>query len=804
MTDSIQLAFRTALSVADPATADALAERMQPRLLRALAHRFGLPKRMVEELLGGDARQMRAALTIDPGEWLLGAAELGDPVVGKALWNAYFRDDEGGKHRAVQEIPDLLATLVHAADLSDPRWYEDDGLFPLLYAQRPGPGLLPVLTSGLIGLHVGALALFAGHFPPPVVVDACLSLLEEWGGTEPFTRFLELLDEEPDLDTGHPWLPDLLRRAVDAADPESLLREHRAAGEWEDPDHLRGLLELRYCRGDAVQPDGLDWELIRREHARRPLDLRRLMRWEGCPDDLVMTRLREDPSDTVRHATDLPFEVLKEPATLDTDLDVLKYRVRDGQAPLHRVLAELAPAKGVLCALAYDEEPTRKALAALVAPLGTDPVNWLTCYARLRRFRGSPTELIAEVTGPGARVKRRTDWPEPREAEFPLGEVRQSAREAFLALLDSASQEAQTAVVPHLDGLGVQQFLVRGNPSPAVRDAAVAAHGRPAQLAMAAGQPGGEKRDYLLDLNDPEIDARYLAGWLNGPEQERLLAGRLRGGGTRPVPDELLAVLDELIVSEDRDKLLSGVDSGDLGVARRVVGRLRLHLPATRLRLLSAVWERGGPDAVREILAMDRLPGALTRWTERLLEAPDGLVQLRSRLAEEKSPERLAAYVLRPGSRPEERLKWLLSEELEVPWAELVAAHRSTPFAPELVAELVMLPRCPRELFLAWLGRADSILGYLLDKALERGTLRPEDFVTHAAPARTGLDLICRYLADGPSKEDRRRLRDKVAELAPERLGTNPDAWAVCLQLLPDFVGTLAELMSTAGAAAGA
>ena len=49
---------------------------------------------------------------------------------------------------------------------------------------------------------------------------------------------------------------------------------------------------------------------------------------------------------------------------------------------------------------------------------------------------------------------------------------------------------------------------------------------------------------------------------------------------------------------------------------------------------------------------------------------------------------------------------------------------------------------------------------------------------------------------------DRRRqeLRTRVAALTADHLGTDTEAWAVCLQLLPTFAGTLTELCATAAA----
>ncbi|MGW9171302.1 hypothetical protein [Streptomyces decoyicus] len=819
MTASSRSALRFALSLADPDTADALAERMVPQLLGVLSDRFGLPEEMVEELLGADPVQMRAALTIDPKEWLMAAAETGDPVVGRALWHAKYRNDAGYQEHAIEEIPGLLAALLYAADLADPRWYEADGLFPLFYEELTGPLLVAILTSGFPAVNTLSLAAFAVHLPPPVVVDTCLSQLEIWGSTEPFTVFLGLLDDLPDLDTGHPWLPGLLRQALDAPDPAAFLREHRPAGEWADPEHLHALLALRY--GDIrdvpeTKPDGLDWDLIRREHQRLPFGpesprwpgsrydtpLHRLVRWEDCPADLMRESLRSYPAGAALDAAELPFEALIGPEAQTREMyltPVLERGIGSGRYSVDRVLAEVGPAVDVLDSLPYDHAPTRKAVAGLLAWLGTDPVNWLTCYARMGRARGSVAELIVDVTSPNSRKKRCTSWPWPQEAKFPVGHPR-SSRAAFLAMFRCATEEVQKAVVPHLDARAVQHLLVFGEPSPAVRDAVVAAHGLPAQAAMAASYHlSQEQMDYLLDLDEPTVDAQlFHHASLDRPERERLLTGRLRGGGIRPVPGELLAVLEDITVNDHRDWFLAGLESGDLGVARLIVGRLRLHVPASRTRLLIAVWERGGPEAVREILAMDRLPALLKRWTGRALDAPDGLERLRARLVEEESPAKLTEF-LTTTTDPGTRLRRLLAEGYRRPWEGLMAAHHADGLPAPLVNELVAHPDCPRELLLAALATTPETGADWICDALRSGRLTLEDLVTRAAPAGAAFACLRRYADDRTDAAARQSVRDRAAALTEEHLGTDVEAWSACLQLLPAFAGTLSELVVAAG-----
>ncbi|QRX89822.1 hypothetical protein [Streptomyces noursei] len=820
MSDSSRSALRLALSLADPATADALADRMKPQLLAVLADRLGMPAVLVDELLGGDAGQQRAALEADPVEWLAAAAETGDPVVGQAIWQAEYRDDDGSKVRAVAEAPGLLRILLEAGDFSDPRWYAEDGLLQELYETR-GPLMVAVLTSGFVGLSVEGLAALGAYLPPPVVIDACLTLLTLWGTTAPFVEWLRMHDEVPLLSAWQPQLPDLLRAAVDAPDPEAYLRRHRPAGEWTDPEHLHALARVR-CGHPVARPDGLDWALIRKEHERLPFrrenlpttdprastPLLLLTQWEGCPDVLLWESFREDPTGTAEYAAELPFEAFTVLWTDREERDGVLLRglgrgIRAGRLPVERVLAEVGPAETVLTHLPLDHGPTRKALTDLLDALGTDPVNWLTFYARMNTARGSVVELVADATAPHTRGRRHTSWPRPVPAQFPA-ESPEHTRSTFLEVFACASEEARTAVVPFFDARAVQHLLAFGNPSPEVRAAVVAAHGPSAQVAMAGGcaLSDAELR-YLLDLDEPAVDAAlFRHGRLDRAACERLLAGRLRAGGSRPVPGELLAALDDPDATYDRTTLTAGLGSGDLGVARSLLRRLRwLHLPASRLRLLVAVWERSGPDAVREILAMDHLPDTLRRRTEQLLTTPDGLESLRRQLAEAESPAALMAYLTAPAGRPHERLRRLRSEGLTPPWEALTAAHDAGTLPRDLLSALWELRDCPRPLLLAGLKTLPVWGADWIRAALNGGRLTHADILTHATPARAALHNLQQYAGDRPGDEPDAigpPLRIRAAALTQEHLGTNVDAWALCLQLLPTFAGSLPELLAKA------
>lgn len=142
---------------------------------------------------------------------------------------------------------------------------------------------------------------------------------------------------------------------------------------------------------------------------------------------------------------------------------------------------------------------------------------------------------------------------------------------------------------------------------------------------------------------------------------------------------------------------------------------------------------------------------------------------------------------------------------MEPPWPALVAAHRAGPLSADLVETLVTeRPDCPRELLLAGLGNAPGRWESWTDAALRNGSLTLEDLLDHTAPAEAALDLLHRYRYGHPDdrfpEEMWRPLRDRAAALVREHLGTDIEAWSVCLRLLPTFVGTLPELAATAGA----
>ncbi|GGX37953.1 hypothetical protein GCM10010341_69980 [Streptomyces noursei] len=203
------------------------------------------------------------------------------------------------------------------------------------------------------------------------------------------------------------------------------------------------------------------------------------------------------------------------------------------------------------------------------------------------------------------------------------------------------------------------------------------------------------------------------------------------------------------------------------------------------------MWERSGPDAVREILAMDHLPASLRRRTEELPTTPDGPEGLRCQLAEAESPAALTAYLTAPAGRPDERLRRLRSEGLTPPWEALNAAHDAGTLPEHLLSALWELRDCPRPLLLAGLKTLPVWGAEWIRRSARRRVRRDR-----AAAARPG-----RGAHPGASGHERRRLGalpPAAADLRrePPRTpdeGRHPDT-AADMTALHAVVGTGARL----------
>ncbi|WP_436789101.1 hypothetical protein [Yinghuangia sp. YIM S10712] len=310
----------------------------------------------------------------------------------------------------------------------------------------------------------------------------------------------------------------------------------------------------------------------------------------------------------------------------------------------------------------------------------------------------------------------------------------------------------------------------------------------------------------LLDLDDPRVDARlFVNPRLDDNERRRMLSGMRRDGSRTRVGAALLDLLWTTDTRRLRRLLPPALTSGDPGVAEAIVSRLELRSDGGRLRLVIAVWERHGRTAARRVLDAASFPATTTELIDKALARPSGLDDLRRHLAADEAPEKLAGRLRRHTNGNNAYVAQLVAEGCVLPWDALLRSHRTDPFPRALHVSLAEQPDCPRPLLLDLLAVGVStatVQSPWLDDALAQGRLTPVDVLAHAQPAVATLDLLV-----GDGFRDR-RIRWKTATAHPStrdlfraRLGTNPDAWAVAVRLLPEFVGSISALLTTAAAA---
>lgn len=777
---------------------------------------------------------------------LLRLAGLGDPRLGVALFGA------NGVRYGVPE--DLRAAVLAgaAANSHDPGWRTSSGLVPELLASTD----LFVLRHALRGpfpeviQHIFTLMSDQAWRPrlDPVVLDACDAVLR-FGGVMELAKLAGI----PKLD---PSVRQVVLDAAAAEDPGAVLSKAKTEQERLIPQ-LRRLdrmwpeyLDEPAAPLDAVTPG--DWDALLTEHQREPFGpdaFTWLADNPGCPPELMSAAYRASPAICTSTPNRIPWEAL---ASTDwkeqgAELAALLGRgVPEGWFPVDRVLAEIGPARSVLNALPHQSEAVRVALAGLATSLGGDFAAWRSLYSLLANFDGPCTKLIDAARDQAPRHQGKS-WIRPRSADFPARRPRDT-RGALLLLLAYAPARLQESLVPHLDEHAVQQFLVFHEPSVQLRAHIVTVHGPQTLLAMAAHSSlSQEKIDHLLRLNDPEVNA-VLYRWakLTTAQRREILAGRpYDSAHTGPVPisERMVEVMSEYADSSmNRRRLLPICESGHPKLVRLLLGAAKLHTMAAQLLTVVRLWERSGPQAVKGLLHStnfplnyDRphpLPARTRKLVGNALGAPDGLAALRQRLEEESSPAGQVAFLRARGAASRDTAKVALlrvRDEIdeELPWEELLIAHAQRPLPDPLVAELASLAGCPQRLVDDSLpaqvrlmcealvrdsadhrpSALELLRDYPVDPAFDRDDwwlynalswqlVTPVEVLRIARPA--GYAITC--LAEAQPGLGWDLAYREAKALVDRYLGSDVEAWAVALRLLPDFVGTIPELLETAAA----
>ncbi|MFI6588581.1 hypothetical protein [Embleya sp. NPDC050493] len=579
-------------------------------------------------------------------------------------------------------------------------------------------------------------------------------------------------------------------------------------------------------RVDSAALDGHsrgDWDLVAAEHLRAPYRdeiARLLVVHPDCPTDAALVLAAESPfSVTARQGTAFS-------AALDRRVLTARRLAFEGR-PAWRALTTVARH-----ARAVYAEPRIAPLdrvvdeAARMLP-GPDPAAWAWLVRHAPDYPGTFTQLCADAA--------RTAGPDRATAEAPL---------VWSDPPDPDTSHVTSQRWGHMSPLGLLGRLPPG-------DAA-------AVLAMLPSDVCDEFRRaneplaghvVLALMRNPEIDARALVGHLI-PDQETV--GVLLARHDRHINAALLAESSDAAtlyaafaatrrdasprvrltiharswLNGPYDGCLEAVHGHHTALLRTVLRRRADDLgPAGVLRGLLSLWEAQGRGALldprlRSLLRSTSATRQALRWA---LNAPDGLARLRAETLRREQPDELVAAIRERPARAARHVPdsfWPAAmaahEHDPLPRAALVllARHRSCPaellrraadaddrLAVELAAgsrEHALaalagpLPPTSRQarLGLAWFGNA------LADEVLSVG-----EFVELGHPAVRLLEALADL--SGVFPDGHAEASAMIAEHARATIAGDPQAWAVAAMLLPDFSGTVPELLATAAAAAG-
>ncbi|WP_026411291.1 hypothetical protein [Actinomadura oligospora] len=571
-------------------------------------------------------------------------------------------------------------------------------------------------------------------------------------------------------DRFRPEVAEVLRTVLAAGDVGAL-REAVAVAEGTE-----GLIEELYGEGArngtpefALDMLGLrvrvDWEALRRAHAGRPFGDHALEAFATRPD--------------------CPAE-----------------------------LRPSAPPAPVPVPLAQDEDGPD--LAVFVAKhLGDDVEAWRAVRARLSRFRGDLADLLTEVgeAAPSKGRAKATGWPGGGDLPAWDGAVSVSgARAKFLALLDAASVETQLKLLRHLDDRTVADLFGQGAWQDAWLEFAMNAKQKRYRLALAQRPSlAPEAIEVLMSRNDPALNARlFLRTGATGPQRERLLSGRLSKD-----------LVERLMERDGGFRARDAVSCSNVRLQRHILALVRVRGIVPQQRLMLNLWERGGPDAVRDLLENEPearkfsrkvIRPEVRRFARLLVAEPDAgaaLERMRATVTAGETAQAQAAVLRERGTHPS--ASEVFREAHLWRWDELIDEHRREPLGTIVLLGLAELPECPRELRdeaerqqWRWFKETNDVIvgetpeeilrdntaGPWLHRAVSEGAVTWEQAAALAHPAEQALAAMT-----GP---------DALAALTPlvrEHLDPSRDSWVLALRMLPSFTGSVSELLHTAALA---
>ncbi|MEV0651138.1 hypothetical protein AB0I28_38385 [Phytomonospora sp. NPDC050363] len=576
----------------------------------------------------------------------------------------------------------------------------------------------------------------------------------------------------------------------------------------------------------------LDWSLIAGAHAAEPFGAAAaasLCARDDCPADLRTALFTAHPAAVAETFPSPPVELFSLPLKGSGRAKAL--RTLTGRFLDDGRIAELVeharPASAVLesARRADSLEPTVWRLRPVHAVLGrvlaatvrSDVGAWRTLRRLLKAHKGTVGQLCEMAA---AAPDDHGPWPEAEA--LPALDVKSGftgARKAFVVLLDAAGAETQLALLPHLDERTAADLFVHGvwrrewfghvmeNGSPGLRLA----------FARTRGTLAVEQVQRMLDLGDPDLTAAIaLRRPMTAAQIAHVMSGRAFAGHTADgevFPAELRA---RFLATTGGWHARHAITCADPVVQRHILRHVRVRGKVPQLRLLLDVWERHGRDTMLSLVDEDLEPlkytsaefqlGVVERVRETAAAEDEEAEKerLRAYLAERETPAWQIARLRDPDFSTHESHDWF--------WPEIAAAHAEKPIyyvegvrsapggealepppdRPELAA-LESGATCAA----AFPDISRTDFSYTRDwmlRAIDAGLVDWAELFAHGRPAAhilaaAGADGADRWLPG---------LREAIGgrELTSEAL-------LMALRMLPDFAGTVPELLATAAEVTG-
>ncbi|MFI1583431.1 hypothetical protein [Embleya sp. NPDC020630] len=749
------------------------------------------------------------------------------------LWDLYRRADPETNALLYQPDSPLMCRLILAGG--------PPGCLPP--AERVAAGLVPV---GPVPVHPALRARLLATteytvLAPAVVAadpDLVRHTLHTLGADGRLTRaeralaLLRLWDLEGP-DAVRPWTRDLdgayrglhrqMREALDrpkvradvettildAARPEGFVRRLRAI-----EDTSRSRLSPAVNRV-MVAPHTFAWGPVLDAHHRSPLfsdDVVCLVRRYGLDHAALRALVGVGPDGRPRLERWPAAEGADDGDLTAALLDACE-PTRTADAPAAAdLVAEAAPAwaflENYVQAAARPATPRRRRerfalvdaeLARLVRDrLGDAVPGWLHLARLGPEYPGTLPDLldaaVAAADGPDPGPPIWADYLRPYSHDS--GRQRHAA---LCALLRGTAPDTFARVAAHLPAEFTADLY--GRPGGADVDAAL----------LAAGAPAVDVGIFTRPRTSPRVRERLLRDPARLPALRRtLIAIAVEDPTTRPsrhyrdhyratVHESLHAYRAALAVGDSRVTAMlaqntlhpDGADHAreSLGTdPSGVVARADRATPADADRLLAETitdWE----ERARAGGVVELLPSLGARGFLETVADPGWSAILAAHRAEPLSVKALEVLAdVRP-DLPEEPARALAEHAGEYCDLAEIARH-AWPLARDLLR--AVYPFLDRRRSAAdWPG--------LITNALTDGAVDPEQWLRHGRPARVVLGT----LTDAPYGVVPRAVDEALDLLVATHLAGSPDAWTTAYAMLPDFTGTVSELLSTARAATG-